>query len=53
MNSSTVIVVLTFISIVKPAFGLAFLGLMLAHFGLRLRQNRLNSSLQTIEPETR
>ena len=53
MNSSHLVAVLTFFSIVKPAFGLAFLGLMLIPFGLQLRQSRLNLSLQTTEPETR
>ena len=53
MNSSLLVVLLTFLSIVKPALGLAILGLMLIHFGLRLRRSRLNPFLQTAVPELR
>lgn len=33
MNSSFLIALFAFLSIVKPAFGLPFLSLMLTHFG--------------------
>ena len=53
MHSSLLIALFIFLSIVRPALGLAFLGFMLIHFGLRLRQGRLNPSLRTAELETR
>lgn len=53
MNSSLLIALLIFLSIVRPAFGLAVLAFMLIHFGLQLRQVRLNPSLRTAKLEAK